>query len=87
MAVLENAVAGWITVFALLLMIVALFAYRRSGNVKVLGVAVAFALFFVKGLVVTIALFTETSLDTVWVPMGAFDTVILLAFYLSAVKQ
>lgn len=86
MALLENSVAGFVTVFSLLLAILAVFAYRRSGNPKVLGIALAFALFFAKGLVVTYALFTATDLAAVWVPMAAFDTVALLAFYASAVK-
>lgn len=87
MALLENAVAGWMTVFAALLLAVSLLAYRRSGNPKLLGVSAAFALFLAKGLVVTIALFTSGSLDGVWVPMGILDSVILLAFYLAAVKR
>ena len=87
MALLENSVAGFVTVFSLLLAILAVFAYRRSGNPKVLGIALAFALFFAKGLVVTYALFTTTRLEAVWVPMAAFDTVALLAFYASAVKS
>lgn len=87
MALLENAVAGWLTVFAALLTAVSLLAYRRSANPKLLGVAAAFALFFVKGLIVTIALFTAVTLDSLWVPMGVMDSVILLVFYLAAVKR
>ena len=86
MALLENSVAGFLTVFALLLAVLAVLAYRRSGNRKVLGIALAFSLFFAKGLVVTWALFTLTRLDAVWVPMAAFDAAALLAFYASALK-
>ena len=86
MALLENSVAGFLTVFALLLAVLAVLAYRRSGNPKVLGIALAFTLFFAKEVVVTYALFTLTRLDDVWVPMAAFDTVALLAFYVSALK-
>ena len=86
MALLENLLAGWLTTFSLLLALVAVLAYRRSGNRKVLGIAVAFALFFVKGLVVTYALFTSTVLNDVWVPMAGFDTIALLAFYVSALR-
>ena len=87
MALLENVVAGWLTVFSLGLAVVAVLAYRRSRNPKVLGIALAFALFFAKGIVVTVALFTTARLDAVWVPMAAFDTVALLAFYASALKS
>ena len=86
MALLENFVAAWVTVFAALLTAVAVLAYRRSRNAKVLGVAVAFALFFVKGLVVTVALFTTTQLDSVWLYMGLLDTLVLLAFYFAALR-
>lgn len=86
MALLENAVAGFLTIFALLLAVLAVLAYRRSRNPKVLGIALAFTLFFAKGLVVTWALFTLVRLDEVWVPMAAFDAVALLAFYASALR-
>lgn len=87
MALLENALAGWLTAFSLLLAVLALFAFRRSGNPKVLGISAAFALFFAKGLVVTYALFATGALEALWVPMATFDTVALLAFYLAAVKS
>ncbi len=87
MALLENAVAGWLTIFSLLLAVVAVLAYRRSRNPKVLGIAVAFSLFFVKALVITVALFTARSLADVWVPMAVFDTMVLLAFYASALRS
>jgi hypothetical protein len=86
MALLENAVTGWLTVFALLLTIVSILAYRRSGNVKMLAIAVAFGLFFAKGVAVTYALFTATTLEALWVPMALFDTFALLGFYLAALK-
>ncbi|HKZ64271.1 MAG TPA: hypothetical protein VJ400_07505 [Thermoplasmata archaeon] len=87
MALLENIVTGWLTVFALLLATLAFLAYRRSANVRMLGIAAAFSLFFVKGLTVTYALFTATTLETLWVPMTVFDTVALLGFYLAALKS
>jgi len=87
MALLENAVTGWLTVFSLLLTVVALLAYRRSGNPKMLGIAVAFALFFAKGLAMSYALFTATTLEALWVPMALFDTSALLGFYLAALKS
>ncbi len=86
MALLENLVAGWLTVFSFGLAVVAVLAYRRSRNPKLLGIAIAFTLFFAKGVVVTVALFTTARLDAVWVPMAALDTVALLAFYGSALK-
>jgi len=87
MALLENVVTGWLTAFALLLTIVALLAYRRSATVKMLGIAAAFGLFFVKGLAVTYALFTATTLETLWVPMALLDTFALFGFYLAALKS
>ena len=87
MALLENVLTGWLTVFALLLTVLALLAYRRSANAKMLGIAAAFGLFFAKGLLVTYALFTATTLETIWVPMALFDTFALLGFYLAALKS
>ncbi len=86
MALVENVMAGWIVAFAVLLTALAVGAYRRSSNPKVLGIAAAFALFAGKGAVVSWALFTSVQLEEVWVEMAAFDTAILLVFYLSALR-
>jgi len=84
MALVENAVAGFLTVFSLLLAVLAVLAYRRSENRKVLGIAAAFAVFFTKGLLLTAILFTSTALETVWIPTAALDSVALVMFYASA---
>ena len=51
-----NILRAWIMIFALILFIVSLFAYYRTRHLRVLLVSIAFAIFFVKGIVLTIGL-------------------------------
>jgi len=83
---LENLVVAWVTVFALLLLVVAALAYRRSANPKIAGVMAAFALMFVKGLGMTWFLFTTTESNPAFLFIGIVDALVLLAFYLSALR-
>jgi len=53
---LVNILRAWIMIFALILFIVSLFAYYRNRNKRVLFVSLAFAIFFVKGIILSIGL-------------------------------
>ena len=51
-----NILRAWIMIFALILFIVSIIAYYRTKNKRVLIVSIAFAIFFVKGIVLTLGL-------------------------------
>lgn len=53
---LVNALRAWIMIFALILLIVSIVAYHRTKNKRVLIVCIAFAVFFVKGIILTLGL-------------------------------
>ena len=53
---LTNILRAWIIIFALILFIVSIFAYHRTRHKRVLFVSFAFALFFIKGVVLSIGL-------------------------------
>ena len=53
---LTNILRAWIMIFALILFLVSIFAYYRTRHKRVLIVSVAFALFFVKGVMLSIGL-------------------------------
>jgi hypothetical protein len=54
-----NFLRAWIMIFAFILLIVSLYAYQRTRNKRVLFVSFAFAIFFVKGIILSIGLINQ----------------------------
>jgi len=78
----ENVIVAAVMVLAFTLTVIALLAWRRTRDAHVVFLSVAFAVFFVKGLVLTSAIFlTQVELPTLILVWGAFDLVILALFY------
>jgi len=75
--------------FSLILFAVSAVTYRRVGSRRLLLVSLAFAMFFVKGLLLTVGLFADSLGDafgsTVLVTM--VDFAIMAFLYLSVVKK
>jgi hypothetical protein len=79
---IENIIAASITLFALLLLLVSLRSYMRSKRPKILLICVAFGLFFIKGLALTLGLFLYYSdLQTTLIVTGILDVIVLLLFF------
>ncbi len=75
--------------FSLLLFITSVVSYVRVKNNRLLFISLAFAVFFVKGLVLSVAIFNE-SVDKVFTAseeLIALDFVILALIYLGIVKR
>lgn len=51
-----NFLRAWIMIFALILFIVSMIAYYRTRSNRVLFVSIAFAIFFVKGIILSLGL-------------------------------
>lgn len=82
MVALENIVLAAVSVFALALTVIAVLAWRRSRDARLLFLGAAFSLFFVKSLILTVALFAGASdLVTLFLVSAVFDLVILALFY------
>lgn len=82
MVAVENAIVAAVMVLALTLTFIALLAWRRTRDVHVIFLSLAFAIFFVKALILTAALFTAgIALSTLIVVWGTFDLAILALFY------
>ena len=82
MVAVENVLLAAVTVFAFALAAIAILAWRRTrdGHLALLGAA--FAVFFAKGLFLTIALFVGWhDLVQLLVLSATFDLVILALFY------
>ena len=82
-----NVLAAWITIFSIALTVVAAVAYSRVRNTRVLLVAVAFALFAVQGVVLTLSLVYEDWSDA-YLPLSvALDTVIIVLLAMTVLKK
>ncbi len=82
MVAIENVLLAAVSVFALALTVIAVTAVRRTRDVQLGFLASAFAVFFVKGLVLTILLFTGSiDLRPLFLVSGSLDLVILALFY------
>lgn len=79
---IENILLAAVSVFALALTVIAVLAIRRTRDLHVVFLAAAFAVFFVKGLILTILLFTgSVALGQFFLLSGSLDLVILALFY------
>lgn len=82
MVAVVNALLAAVTVVAFALGMISLLAWRRARDVHLLLLAAAFAIFFVKGLFLTVALFADwTDLGGLLVLSSIFDLAILVLFY------
>ncbi len=82
MVAVVNVLLAAVTVVAFALCAISFLAWRRVGDVHLFLLAAAFAIFFVKGLFLTVALFAGwTDLATLLVISSIFDLAILALFY------
>lgn len=79
---IENVIVASVMVLALTLTLIALLAWRRTRDRNIVFLGIAFAAFFVKGLILSIALFlTDIAPPTLMILWGSFDLAILALFY------
>ncbi len=75
--------------FSLILFVISAITYRRVRSTRLMLVSAAFGIFFIKGLLLTIGLFTRTIGDefytSIWVTILDFG--ILAFLYLSVAKR
>ncbi len=82
MVAIVNVLLAAVTVVAFALAAISLVAWRRARDVHLLLLSAAFAIFFVKGLFLTVALFGGwTDLSSLLVISSIFDLLILALFY------
>ena len=84
---IENLATAAITITAGLLAVVALRAWTHTRSRKVLLVAVAFLVFFLKALVLSAALFTTGRWGEEFLPVSVVaDLLVLLLFYAAILR-
>ena len=72
MEYLVNALRAWILIFSALLLLISIITYKRTKNKRILIVSIAFTVFFVKGIVLFIGLFTPDINDLYSSGLGDF---------------
>lgn len=84
---LENVLFAMFTVLSLILLVVSLMAYRRSGRRKMLLLSAVFGAFLIKGILISIALFTEVmGMYELLLAGSGVDTIALMLLYLSTLR-
>jgi hypothetical protein len=79
---IENVLLAAVSVFAFALTLIAVIAFRRTRDGHLVFLAAAFGVFFLKGLILTLFLFSPTiDLRQTFVLSGVLDLVILALFY------
>jgi hypothetical protein len=79
---LHEIIIALVTVLALAITIISARSYRRSGNKKVLLVTITFALFFVKGLVLSYGVLTgDMDFSTLLLYSSVLDLFILMFLF------
>ena len=77
-----------ITIFSLGLLIVSLMSYRKYKNAKLLFVSIVFLVFFVKGIVFSLSLFSVQFGDIASNPyIGLFDLTVLVLLFMATLKR
>jgi hypothetical protein len=81
----DGFLAALVTVFALAMFIISFAAYRRFPNPRILPVSMAFCLFLVKGIVLSLAIFM--SFDYLFTASILLDALILLLLSFSVLRR
>jgi hypothetical protein len=82
-----NVLAAWMTIFSIALTVIAGVAYSRVRNTRVLLVTVAFALFAVQGVALTLSLMYEEWSDMYLPASVLLDTVIIVLMAMTVLKK
>ena len=91
----QDVLIACIMVLALSLLIIAILSYKRTKNQKILMITVAFAFFFIKSIILSVALYTDILSSknlpsTFVIPFDfllGFDFLILLLLYFAVFKR
>jgi hypothetical protein len=85
---LKDIFIAWMTVFSATLFIISLISYVRTRSGRILLVGIAFLMFCLKGIALSIGLYRPDVLQvTTDLPSLLFDVLILLILYFAAVRE
>ena len=91
MELIEIVISAGITIFSLWLLLISLTSYRKFKNPKILFVSLVILVLLVKGILLSLSLFSQ---EFLWmrsylfsVYSGLFDLLILIFLFIGALKR
>ena len=88
MEIHDLLINAFITMFALGLLLISLFSYRKYHNTKLLFITLVFILFFIKAVLFSYGLFDEDLIPVLTSSyFRLFDLCILILLFLAALKR
>ena len=83
----STIIYGFLTVFAIGLMVISLLSYQKSKNKKILFISCIFIIFLVKGLLLSLSLLLPEYQELVSIPfLALLDLLILTLLFLAVLK-
>ncbi|MFP3871830.1 MAG: hypothetical protein ACOCTR_01610 [Candidatus Natronoplasma sp.] len=82
-----NVIFALLTLFAFVLTVIGIAAYRRTKDKRLGLITLSFFLFFLKGGWLSYRLFTVPEWGMTWLLVAVIDTLILILFYLSSFRR
>ena len=88
MEIQDIIISAFVTIFSVGLLAISLASYRKYKNLKLLFVSLVFLIFLIKGVLLSISLFTEEFVIINTMPYsGLFDLVILILLFIATLKR
>jgi len=84
---ISNIFSIWVLIFALFLFMVSIYAYHRHPHKRLLLVCMAFALFFVKGIVLCFGILYNNIKNLNSAGLEGFFDIIILTFLIAAIVK
>jgi len=88
MEIYDIIISAFITIFSVGLLAVSLASYKKYKNVKLLFVSLVFLVLLIKGILLSLSLFTEELVVFTSIPYaGMFDLIILILLFIATLKR
>ena len=88
MEIQDIIISAFVTIFSLGLLVVSLASYRKYKNLKLLFVSIVFFVLLIKGILLSLSLFSDEiiMLNSVFYT-GLFDLIILILLFMATLKR
>jgi len=82
---ISNILGLWVLIFSLFLFIISMFAYLRNTSKRIFFVTIAFAIFFIKGIILFYGIFNQNVNNIISSGFGIFLDFIILTFLIATI--
>jgi ABC-type uncharacterized transport system permease subunit len=85
---IHEIVIALVTIFALSIMVISAFSYKRSGNRKILIVTLGFGLFFVKGVILSVGILQDNvDWEMLILYSSILDLLVIMLFFVAIIVR